>query len=120
MTALLVRCRSCRREYSSDELRKMACLDCQVRETTAEVRADITRQLNRAVRYRRTGGRFNPEILDRLRSRLLRRILELVTDPRKALELADREYQAAISGMPGAKLLPSRLEVARLSGLASQ
>jgi len=97
LSGLLVFCRDCGKQVTSDKTRDGRCIDCQVRVAVAALRDEHARLWRKRERYR--GKQANVEQIGRqiarVEDRMGQRIKELVSNERQAVELLRRELEAA-------------------------
>lgn len=93
-TGLVVLCRDCQGDFKTSQLKDYLCLECQAHRACADVRAELEAVIRRHRRYLARGARPDVDRVKRLQQRLVKRILTVVPDARKAIELASKEYEA--------------------------
>lgn len=97
MSGILVFCRECARQVPSSEMRDGLCLDCQVRRSVADLRAEHARLWRKRERYR--AQRANVEQIGRqiarVEDRMAQRIKELISSERDAADHLRKELEAA-------------------------
>lgn len=106
-TGLFVACRDCMKDFRSSELVDQRCLDCRVHRACADVVAELERVIHKHRAYLRRGAPPNLEQLQRLQRRLVKRVAPIVPDYRRALEYAEKEFNAVASshGILGQRLI---------------
>lgn len=94
---LVLACKDCLKEFRSSELVEQRCIGCRVHRHCAEVCAELAAYLKKQLRYRRANARVNPEQLDRLKRRLIKRVQELTPGPQLGMQLVEKEFQSVLS-----------------------
>lgn len=104
---LYVACRDCLKDFRSSELVEQRCVECRVHRACADVVAELEQIIQKHRGYLRRGVRPDVERVQRLQRRLLKRIAPIVPDFRRAVEYAEKEFEAVASshGILGQKLL---------------
>jgi len=97
VSSIIVPCRSCGRQVTSSEIREGLCLDCRVSASLRDLRAEHARLWKKRERYRSAGGNLDSigRQIARVEDRMAKRIRELVPNPKQAVELLQRELEAA-------------------------
>ena len=97
MSAILIFCKDCGKQVPSSEAREQLCVDCRVRRSVADLRDEHARLWRKRERYRREGANVEQIAaqIARVEDRMARRIKELVSNERQAVDLLRRELEAA-------------------------
>lgn len=97
MSGILIFCKDCGKQVPSDQTRAGRCVECQVRLAVADLREEHARLWRKRERYR--GKQANVDQIGRqiarVEDRMARRIKELVSNERNAVDLLRRELEAA-------------------------
>jgi hypothetical protein len=97
VSSILIFCKDCGKQVPSSEAREQLCLDCRVRRSVADLRDEHARLWRKRERYRREGANVEQigAQIARVEDRMARRIKELVSNERQAVDLLRRELEAA-------------------------
>lgn len=97
MSSILIFCKDCGKQLPSSEAREQLCVDCRVRRSVADLRDEHARLWRKRERYRREGANVEQIAaqIARVEDRMARRIKELVSNERQAVDLLRRELEAA-------------------------
>ena len=97
MSSLLIFCRSCGKQVPSSQTRDGLCVDCQVRQSVADLRDEHARLWRKRERYRIQHANVDQigRQIARTEDRMAQRIRELVPNEREAVEHLRRELEAA-------------------------
>ncbi len=97
MSSILIFCKDCGKQVPSSEAREQLCVDCRVRRSVADLRDEHARLWRKRERYRREGANVEQIAaqIARVEDRMARRVKELVSNERQAVDLLRRELEAA-------------------------
>ena len=97
MSSILIFCRDCGKQVPSSDARDQLCLDCRVRRSVADLRDEHARLWRKRERYRTKGANVEQigHQIGRVEDRMARRIKEMVSNERQAVEVLRRELEAA-------------------------
>jgi len=97
VSSILIYCRSCGKQVPSSEAKDRRCLDCQVRDAMAALRAEHARLWRKRERYRGSGANADSigRQLGRIENRMAERIRGLVSNDEKAAEYLRTELEEA-------------------------
>src|SRR5207244_3762140 len=97
MSGLLIFCRDCGKQVPSSQTRNGLCLDCQVRDSVAELRDEHARLWRKRERYRSQNANVEQigRQIARVEDRMGQRIKELVSKEREAADHLRRELESA-------------------------
>lgn len=97
MSSILIFCKDCGKQVPSSETREQLCVDCRVRGSVADLRDEHARLWRKRERYRREGANVDQIAaqIARVEDRMARRVKELVSNERQAVDLLRRELEAA-------------------------
>jgi uncharacterized protein involved in exopolysaccharide biosynthesis len=94
---ILIFCRDCGKQVSSEKTRDGRCVECQVRSVVADLRDEHARLWRKRERYRGTHANVEQigRQIARIEDRMAQRIKELVSNERLAADLLRRELEVA-------------------------
>ncbi|HLQ62191.1 MAG TPA: hypothetical protein VK131_10030 [Candidatus Acidoferrales bacterium] len=97
MSSILIFCRSCGKQVPSSETKDRLCLDCQVRDAMAALRAEHARLWRKRERYRGSGANADSigRQLGRIENRMAEGIRGLVANDQKAAEYLQKQLEEA-------------------------
>jgi hypothetical protein len=97
VSSLLIFCRGCRKQVLSSQTRDGLCLDCQVRQSVADLRDEHARLWRKRERYRNHNANAEQigRQIARVEDRMAQRINVLVSNERDAVDYLRRELEAA-------------------------
>jgi hypothetical protein len=97
VSSLLIFCRNCGRQVPSGKTRNGLCLECQVRQSVADLRDEHARLWRKRERYRSQQANVEQiaRQISRVEDRMALRIRELVSNEREAVDLLRKELEAA-------------------------
>ncbi len=97
MSSLLIFCRECGKQVPSTQTRNGLCVDCQVRQSVADLRDEHARLWRKRERYRTQNANVEQigRQIARVEDRMAQRIKELVSNDRDAAGHLHHELEAA-------------------------